>query len=388
MIVVVALVTYFSFGTLSGAATAWGTALLGTTTAAAAGGTVTAAVGGAFMGGLTASLTVKLNGGDFGDVLRAGALGGAQGGVTAGLLHGISPEGTAYGEGGYEGGFNAKTALHVAGHGVVGGASNAAMGGKFQDGFVSAAVSAAAADFGAYGCIKGSDSLSVAGRTAMAGIVGGTDSSLGGGKFANGAFTAAFQHYLNAESEDALGRMATKNAWSPEQRNRILNYYRGLGLNGVNLEIDNLKNALYINDETYRSYQRGDISLGSYEQMQANNYQSLEVAQIASASLDPNYKFAPEISVTGTVGYSIGGRAVQGGVSLGTNHIRSFLGYGAYTPGLILSLSVSPGDPPAGGSWTTSYSGGFIVGAGHENGSWGPQITTKGGGVMRNYWFK
>jgi hypothetical protein len=39
-------------------------------------------------------------------------------------------------------------------------------------------------------------------RPAMAGIVGGTASALGGGKFANGAFTAAFQHLLNAEMAD------------------------------------------------------------------------------------------------------------------------------------------------------------------------------------------
>jgi hypothetical protein len=37
-------------------------------------------------------------------------------------------------------------------------------------------------------------------RPAMAGIVGGTASALGGGKFANGAFTAAFQHLLNHEN--------------------------------------------------------------------------------------------------------------------------------------------------------------------------------------------
>ncbi len=214
VIVVVALVTYFSFGTLSGAATVWGTALLGTSTAAAAGATATAAVGGAFLGGLAAGLGAKLNGGDFGDVLRAGAIGGAQGGITAGLLHGMSPQGDVYGAGGYEAGFNAKTALHVAGHGLVGGASNAAMGGKFQDGFVSAAVSAAAADVGALS-FGGSDSLSVAGRTAMAGIVGGTASAIGGGKFANGAYTAAFQHLLNAEAPEQLDKLLAPNKKLP-----------------------------------------------------------------------------------------------------------------------------------------------------------------------------
>ena len=38
------------------------------------------------------------------------------------------------------------------------------------------------------------------GRTAVAGVIGGTASAIGGGKFANGAYTAAFQHLLNHES--------------------------------------------------------------------------------------------------------------------------------------------------------------------------------------------
>ncbi|NJR41708.1 MAG: hypothetical protein HC767_02605 [Akkermansiaceae bacterium] len=88
-----------------------------------------------------------------------------------------------------------QSALHIAAHGVVGGAANAAMGGKFSDGFLSAAVSAAAADAGAFSAIKGSSFAAKAGRTALAGIVGGTASAIGGGKFANGAWTAAFQHY-------------------------------------------------------------------------------------------------------------------------------------------------------------------------------------------------
>ena len=35
-------------------------------------------------------------------------------------------------------------------------------------------------------------------------MVGGTASALGGGKFANGAYTAAFQHLLNAEAGPAI----------------------------------------------------------------------------------------------------------------------------------------------------------------------------------------
>jgi hypothetical protein len=87
----------------------------------------------------------------------------------------------------------------MAGHVILGGASNVAMGGKFQDGFLSAAISAGAGDLGGFGAIQGDSTGAIAGRTIVAGIVGGTASALGGGKFANGAWTAAFQHLLNAE---------------------------------------------------------------------------------------------------------------------------------------------------------------------------------------------
>ena len=88
---------------------------------------------------------------------------------------------------------------HVFGHGVLGGASNVAMGGKFQDGFLSAAAGAAAAHAGLLGNPDATGPGAVASRTIRAGIIGGTASALGGCKFANGAWTAAFQHLLNDE---------------------------------------------------------------------------------------------------------------------------------------------------------------------------------------------
>jgi hypothetical protein len=102
-------------------------------------------------------------------------------------------------------GLSMGTLKHVVGHGVVGRAANAAMGGKFQDGFVSAASSAFVGDMG---WNEGATRIS---RTIKAGIIGGTASALGGGKFANGAYTAAFQHLLNNESGQPRG------AWTKEQ---------------------------------------------------------------------------------------------------------------------------------------------------------------------------
>jgi hypothetical protein len=94
-------------------------------------------------------------------------------------------------------------AAHVAGHGIVGGASNAAMGGKFQDGFLSAAASAAAGilPFGK------SDPI---GGLIKSGVVGGTASAIGGGKFSNGASMAAFQ-YLVSSGQGMLSDRSVSN---------------------------------------------------------------------------------------------------------------------------------------------------------------------------------
>ncbi|NJM38530.1 MAG: hypothetical protein HC845_12095 [Akkermansiaceae bacterium] len=103
------------------------------------------------------------------------------------------------------GGTLALDAANVAGHGVIGGATNVAMGGKFQDGFLSGALAAATAKTGLTD--PNTDvgrSLGFAGRTAIASIAGGTASVIGGGKFANGAMTGAMTHMLNAEAAKKL----------------------------------------------------------------------------------------------------------------------------------------------------------------------------------------
>lgn len=148
---------------------------------------------GAIVGSLSGGINSAMHGGSVGDILKSAVTGAVQGAITAGYLHdaGITAESANF--------FSLETAKHIAGHGIVGGVANLAMGGTFQDGFLSAAVSAAAANAGAFDFIKGDGAGSILGRTAVAGIVGGTASVLGGGKFANGAYTAAFQHLLNAE---------------------------------------------------------------------------------------------------------------------------------------------------------------------------------------------
>jgi hypothetical protein len=141
---------------------------------------------GAITGGIMGAASAALAGGDFGDILKGAAVGAVQGAISSGPLHAME-------------GVRGLEVAHVVGHGVTGGAANVAMGGKFQDGFLSAAAGAAATHTGIYGKFKGAGAINAAGRTAVAGIIGGTASALGAGKFANGAWTAAFQHLLNAE---------------------------------------------------------------------------------------------------------------------------------------------------------------------------------------------
>jgi RHS repeat-associated protein len=198
VIIVVAIVTwgvgaYFAAGAYAMGGSSFATLTMTTAgltpaltaTGMAATGAITGAVG----GGLNAALA----GGNSGDILRGATVGAVQGAIAGGALHRLV-EAAAAAEGASGAGL---TAAHVAGHGVVGGASNTARGGKFSDGFYSAAAGAAASYFGPFRNTGGP--AGVMARTAQAGIVGGTVSVIGGGKFANGAYTAAFLHLLNAE---------------------------------------------------------------------------------------------------------------------------------------------------------------------------------------------
>jgi RHS repeat-associated protein len=126
-----------------------------------------------------AGLQAGLNGGSASDIRRAEAIGFAQGVAFQGVdayTYGLTDSALVNG------------AIQTAGHAVVGGASNYAMGGKFSDGFYSAAV---ANELGGLAGSTGAYDNVITG-TIASGVIGGTASVIGGGKFANGAWTAAF----------------------------------------------------------------------------------------------------------------------------------------------------------------------------------------------------
>jgi RHS repeat-associated protein len=148
------------------------------------------AIGGALAGGVNAALA----GGDLGDIFKGALIGGIQGGASAGIGHGSWFSAGTLGSTG-------SAIAQTTAHGILGGAVNEAMGGKFQDGFLSAAAAKGATFLPGVGdYLRPSEGHgNILTRTALAATIGGTASALGGGKFANGAKTAAMQHLFNEE---------------------------------------------------------------------------------------------------------------------------------------------------------------------------------------------
>jgi RHS repeat-associated protein len=86
-------------------------------------------------------------------------------------------------------------------HGVAQGALAEARGGEFGPAFLAASFAhAAGSGLADIDALKGDGFEKVVARTAAASVVGGTASVIGGGKFQNGAATAAFVHLFNSEA--------------------------------------------------------------------------------------------------------------------------------------------------------------------------------------------
>jgi RHS repeat-associated protein len=144
-----------------------------------------AAVGGGFAGGFAGSAASTLAaGGSLSDALRAGARGGFFGAISGGVFNQI---GSLY----------LPQIPKILAHGAAGGALSLAQGGKLEHGFLSSAASEFFAP--AIDGIGGGGTEAAPYRIAAAAMVGGTVAELSGGKFANGAVTAAFARMFNDE---------------------------------------------------------------------------------------------------------------------------------------------------------------------------------------------
>jgi hypothetical protein len=102
-------------------------------------------------------------------------------------------------------------ALQSAGHAVVGGGLSELTGGNFKDGFIGAGFAALLSPVGRginrrlkLGEPGTGNSWQYLGRTATAATIGGTVTAISGGKFGNGAATAAFMHVVNHEVTSLL----------------------------------------------------------------------------------------------------------------------------------------------------------------------------------------
>ncbi len=123
--------------------------------------------------------------GSIAGALRGAFSGGRSVGLAYGIGHVLSIPGGSVGK--------------MVAHGAAQGGVSRLQGGKFSSGFVGGFFGHMTGGF-VKGIGKHLGSVGVAMRTTAAAVVGGTISKLTGGKFANGAATAAFTHLFNHES--------------------------------------------------------------------------------------------------------------------------------------------------------------------------------------------
>ena len=185
----------------------------GTLASAVATGALAGAAGGAIMTG-TLEGTLK---------------GAAFGAVSAGVAYGI---GEQLGHAGSIFGKNVKAGqafIKASAHGISRGAISMAQGGTFRAGFASGFSSS----FFSPGTSLGGDGAGgFTLRTTIAGVVGGTASEIGGGKFSNGAVSGAFVHMFNGEDLGRIGnaiRDVSGKLNSDFEQRMFARYWKGKG---------------------------------------------------------------------------------------------------------------------------------------------------------------
>ena len=121
-------------------------------------------------------------------------------------------------------GWNSATYSHVSTVATVGGITVSLQGGKFGHGFLSAGIGAAV---GGIPALQGVGAGRVAARTVVSAVSAGTVSEITGGKFANGAMTAAFFSLVSSAAQRAntpdFGKMTReqKVAWIQENADKL-----------------------------------------------------------------------------------------------------------------------------------------------------------------------
>jgi RHS repeat-associated protein len=161
-----------------------------------------AVVAGAGFGFGAGFMSTSLSGASLGQAIGSALLGAVIGGISGGIAHylgGLNPTGEFLTLG---------HAGQTAGHALVGGALSEIQGGDFGSGALAAGLSAGLAP-GVNLIGGGSPEIEyVAARVTVSAVIGGTAAEISGGKFANGAVTAAFLRLYN---EEVHLRLATRN---------------------------------------------------------------------------------------------------------------------------------------------------------------------------------
>ena len=157
-----------------------------------------------WVGGLNVVQAGALVGGISGGIMTGSLTGAVKGAVfgaiSAGIANGIgtgfeSAFGLEHGATLFSSGKVGAQFLKAASHGLSRAAISMVQGGTFKSGFASGFASS----FFSPGTSLGDGTGGFTLRTTIAGVVGGTASEIGGGKFANGAISGAFVHMFNAE---------------------------------------------------------------------------------------------------------------------------------------------------------------------------------------------
>ena len=206
-IIVVAVIAWYAAPAIVSAVSGLSaTAVAASTTASLA----VAAIQGAAVGaGMSASMTA-IQGGSTSDILKAGLKGAVSGAISGALAFGVGELGQMVGEawsstGTMAGLSNTQEFLLEAGkpvvHGAVQGGVQELEGGSFKDGFIGSVASgvggAVSVNGQTLGAFLGNHLGKFAGGLASSVLLGGTASALSGGKFANGAKSAAFSYLFN-----------------------------------------------------------------------------------------------------------------------------------------------------------------------------------------------
>ncbi len=176
----------------------------------------------AFTGGATlgllgySSVAAAMNAGAWGALMASGAAAGfvngaIMSGSLKGALKGALYGGISAGIAGYIGANIGGFAGHLA-HGITQGGLSEAFGGDFKSGFIGAFVGHfAGAEL--ISQIGGTSLGAIAARTTIAAVAGGIGAKLGGGKFENGAVSAAFSHLFNNEMTASQKRSEIKGKY-------------------------------------------------------------------------------------------------------------------------------------------------------------------------------